>query len=1030
MEFAYIFIYRSDVVVDKIIGIIQNEDKKNPLTDEKIALMLKVSRKDVTEYRLIKKIPDSRERRRPYLYKDIEEVLNTKGNISDRKLTKILNDSGYDISRFTVSQVRKHVMNKVDNSRENRDTEAADNVYLNNEAENTEVANNVYLNNDAKSAEVVDNLYLKNNADNKEIMKDNVYLQRDDISSFKEIIGHDGSLSMQINQAKAAILYPPHGLHTLILGPSGVGKSQLAEAMHKYAMESTNFAKDSPFIVFNCADYADNPQLLMAQLFGYNKGSFTGANTSRAGLVEKADGGILFLDEVHRLPSEGQEILFSLLDKGSFRRLGETENTRNATIMLIAATTENPESSLLLTFRRRIPMVIELTPINERPFTERYQIIKNFFTEESFRIKRPIKIDLDALRALMLYDCPGNIGQIRSDIQVACARGLLNTLNNKGNNINIYLTNLPSHIRRGIPTVNTRDPEIEKYADKDMMVYPDKRVNSFPKGDRYMLPNQIYQFIEDRFNELKNHGLSKDDIYEIVGSEVENELKKFVNDVKSSTLASKKDLKEIVGEKILYAVENALEIAKQNYKYIRPNFLYSLAIHISAAYDRIKCGKSIINPQLKSIKRKYVNEFKIARQMVERINKDLEIALTDDEVGFIAMYLKIFSTSEDNSKKRVAVIVLTHGHVAKGMAEVANKLLGVNIAHGIEMDLDERPEDALLRTIALVKELDEGKGCVILIDMGSLITFGEIITKRTGIPTRTIGRVDTVMVLEAVRRAIVPDTTIDDVVNALDSSKSYVGHVEGAKDSYKLPKAVVTICITGEGTAVKIKKYIEDKIHGIEKKFKIIPIGVFNEHEIDEQITNIRYKNIIAAFVGTIDPKVNGIPFIPVEEIMSGEGLDKLGKLIGMDVEEKNRLEKVITEDLILNNLNVNNKNDAIDKIIKLMEGNKCVKEGFMLSVYKRESIGATWLEGGIAIPHGSTKYVNKSTIAIAKLKRPIYWEDNMKADLIFMIAIREDSKDYMYDLYKVLKNKNIMNALRTAENSREMKEIILKSTI
>jgi Sigma-54 interaction domain. len=73
--------------------------------------------------------------------------------------------------------------------------------------------------------------------------------------------------------------------------------------------------KESPFIVFNCADYADNPQLLMSQLFGYVKGAFTGAESSKAGLVEKADGGILFLDEVHRLPSEGQEILFFYLTK-------------------------------------------------------------------------------------------------------------------------------------------------------------------------------------------------------------------------------------------------------------------------------------------------------------------------------------------------------------------------------------------------------------------------------------------------------------------------------------------------------------------------------------------------------------------------------------------------------------------------------------------------------------------------------------------------------------------------------------------
>lgn len=995
----YIFI-GGDAIMEGIISIIQNEDKKNPLTDEKIALILKTNREDVTEYRLLKNIPDSRERRKPYLYKDIKAILHINKNISDRKLTQKLNDAGYEISRFIVSQIKKDILNMADNVQAN---------------ENPGMVNNVQIN---------DGIQVEENAGGSEQSSKTGFL------SFKEIIGYNGSLRMQINQAKAAILYPPNGLHTLIFGPPGVGKSQLAEAMYKFALESNSLAKNSPFIVFNCADYADNPQLLMTQLFGYNKGSFTGADKSKVGLVEKANGGILFLDEVHRLPSEGQEILFHLLDKGRFRRLGETENTRESRIMLIAATTEPPESSLLLTFRRRIPMVIELPPISERPFSERYQIINCFFTKESFRTNRPIKIKHDVIRALMIYDCPGNIGQIRSDIQVACARGLLNTLDSKSQNININLSNLPEHVRMGILTVSKRSPEAEKYVEKDMMVYPDKRINLLPEGNRYILPNQIYQFIEDRFNELKNQGLLKEDIYRIVGSQVETELKRFANGAKSNASVSEEELKEIVGERIFYAVQDALKIANRNYKYIRTNFFYSLAIHISAAYDRLKCGKTIINPQLENVRKEYSNEFIVAREMVDKINQDLNIELTDDEVGFIAMYLRTFSTSKDNSKKRVAVIVLTHGHVAKGMAEVANKLLGVNIAHGIEMELDERPEDALLRTIELVKKLDEGKGCVILIDMGSLITFGEIITKRTGIPTRTIGRVDTVMVLEAVRRAIIPDTTIDDIANALDVSKSYVGYVEGAKDSYKLPKAIVTICITGEGTALKIKKYIEDKIHGIEDKLKIIPIGVFNEHEIDEQITNIRNRNIITAFVGTIDPKVDGIPFIPVEEIMSGEGLERLGKFIGMDVEDQNQLEKVITEDLILNNLDVYNKNDAIDKIIRMLEDRKYVSEGFMLSVYKRESVGATWLEGGIAIPHGSTKYVNKPSIVIAKLKRPIYWEDGMKADLIFLIAMREDSKDYMYDLYKVLKDKNIMNALRIAESTAEMKKIILRGTI
>ncbi|AEF16985.1 PTS system transcriptional activator [Thermoanaerobacterium xylanolyticum LX-11] len=972
--------------MDEIVKIIKNEDKKNPLTDEKIASMLKINREEVTQYRLENGIPDSRERRKPYLYEDAKKILSEDKEISDRKFTKRLNDLGYDISRFAASQVKKEILSS-----------------------ELIVADNVKYNDDGK---------------------DDGIGRESDFMSFKEIIGHDGSLKTQISQAKAAILYPPHGLHTLILGPSGVGKSQLAEAMYEFAIESGMLKDGSPFVVFNCADYADNPQLLMSQLFGYVKGAYTGAESSKAGLVEKADGGILFLDEVHRLPSEGQEILFFLLDKGKFRRLGETDSERQANIMLIAATTENPESSLLLTFRRRIPMVIELPPLKDRPFYERYEIVRHFFSKEAFRVNRPIIVKKDVIRALMLYDCPGNIGQLRSDIQVACARGFLNSLDSKSDEIVLNLSDLPNHVRMGLLKVNKREPEIEKYLNNDMIINSDERNKMLPKEDRYILPDEIYQFIEERFNELKNQGLANDDIYKIVGRQVEMELKRFANNIKSNVVVSKRELKEIVGEKILYAVENAVKIAKQNYKNVQDNLFYSLAIHLGAAYERLKSGKTIINPQLENVKREYTNEFIVARKMVDRINKDLGIELTEDEIGFIAMYLRTFSTNVDKEKGRVGVIVLTHGHVAGGMVDVANKLLGVNIAVGIEMSLDESPENALERTIEVVKKVDEGKGCLILVDMGSLITFGEIITKRTGIQTRVIGRVDTVMVLEAVRRAIIPDATIDEIADALDENKTYVGHVEGVKDSNKLPKAIVTICITGEGTALKIKKYIEDEIPGVEKIIKIIPVGIFSKREIDEEISKIRSKNNVVAFVGTIDPKIDDIPFIPVEEIMNGIGLERLKKMTGMDIKLNSRLKDIIKEDLILYNFDATVKSDVIDEMVELLEDKGYVDDRFMLSVYKRESMGATWMKGGIAIPHGDTKYVTKPAIAIAKLKKTICWEGDLETDLIFMIALKEDSKDYMLDLYKVMTDEKIVNELKTAKDSAQIKDIILKYTI
>jgi len=174
------------------------------------------------------------------------------------------------------------------------------------------------------------------------------------------MVGAEQSLQIPIQQAKAAMLYPPRGLHTLILGETGVGKSMFAELMYEFARESGVISENAPFIRFNCADYVDNPQLVMAQIFGVKKGAYTGADCDKDGLLKKADGGIIFLDEIHRLSPQGQEMLFTYIDKGYFRPLGDTENPINVEAQIITATTEEPQSFMLKTFTRRIPMTITL----------------------------------------------------------------------------------------------------------------------------------------------------------------------------------------------------------------------------------------------------------------------------------------------------------------------------------------------------------------------------------------------------------------------------------------------------------------------------------------------------------------------------------------------------------------------------------------------------------------------------------------------------------------------------------------------
>ena len=152
------------------------------------------------------------------------------------------------------------------------------------------------------------------------------------------------SLAPAIKLAKTSIIYPPNGMNSLIIGDTGVGKSMLAKLMYEYA-QSLSPSEMMPFVHFNCSDYSNNPQLLSAHLFGVKKGTFTGANEDRPGLIEQADGGFLFLDEIHNLPSEGQEMLFVYMDTGYFKRFGEVSKQLKSTTRIICATNKDINSS-------------------------------------------------------------------------------------------------------------------------------------------------------------------------------------------------------------------------------------------------------------------------------------------------------------------------------------------------------------------------------------------------------------------------------------------------------------------------------------------------------------------------------------------------------------------------------------------------------------------------------------------------------------------------------------------------------------
>ena len=961
-----------------IAEVLREENKKNPLTDEEIAKKLNILREIVTEYRKKNNIANSRNRRLEYVKTDALEILKKDKKISDRALAEALKEKGYKVERYAASNIKKELISNMQ-----------EDDYIN------EIK-------DKKTEDIKD-----------------FHEQKD---FFKEVVGYNGSLRVQVEQAKAAVSYPPHGLHVLILGPSGVGKSYLADAMYEFAKSTSNFSEDAKYIIFNCADYADNPQLLLSQLFGSVKGGYTGATDNKMGIVEACDGGILFLDEIHRLPSEGQEILFSILDKGIFRRLGESETVRKSNVMIIAATTENVESSLLLTFRRRIPMVIEIPAIKDRPFEERFELINKAFFEESHRIKKDMLISKNVISELMKYECQGNIGQLKSDIQVACAISFLEHKLKEDKRLYIDERYLPDYIKEQSRRINIDDSDIEKFIIEDIYI-SHKGEKRIEEDTRYNKKNtNIYKFIEKRQSELKFVGYSDEEISKILSQQVELELIRGAKAI-NYNVVNTDELMNLVGVKSLETVKMMIKLAKKELTGLQSDIIYPLAVHLNSTYERIRNGKEIINPKLSIIKTRYEKEYNVAKKMCEIVRERLNIDVPEDEIGFITMYLKNYTRYLKTEEGKVAVIVMTHGRVASAMAEVANKFLGVDHAVGLDMDFRDSPDIMLEKAIRLVKENDQGKGCIILVDMGSLVTFGDIITAKTGIETRVIGRVDTLMVLEAVRKSALTDQSLEEIMHDLESDSKGFGSSQYNIENSNLSKVIVTLCITGKGSALKIKEYVENKIDLKGKDIEIIPIG-FMDEDINSSLSRISKNKNIEAIVGTINPEFRNIPFISLEELMKGSGVKKLNNIISN--KEENKLSEIIDKNVVFVNENYKYKDEALDDMVRKLIDGGYVKEEFLLSVFKREMLGDTYLKGGIAIPHGASEFVTKPTILITKLAKKIVWSENYEVDLIFLIALKDDSKKYFEQLYKIIMEESVLNKIKSSTSKEEILEILL----
>ncbi|VBB07195.1 phosphotransferase system mannose-type iia component [Lucifera butyrica] len=703
---------------------------------------------------------------------------------------------------------------------------------------------------------------------------------------FQMLIGHDNSLKDAINKAKSAVLYPPSGLHVLLSGESGVGKTFFAELMHKFYELHRKQEGPIPFVYFNCSEYYNNVELLTGQLFGYIKGAFTGAAQDKVGMIKKADGGFLFLDEIHRLPAEGQEKLFSLLDKGTFRKLGSGIEEQ-ATVRLIGATTCDINSTLLKTFLRRIQVAISIPSLKDRTLQERLEIIIFFLQQESAKTKLGIKLSYAFAYYLMTHNFEGNIGALKSEIQYKCAQAFLNVMTKGYKNIilddtfvteNIHMnevkikTILESIFNKNDTIIITPESEgflLQEYNSKD---------NEADEMNFYSLLIKEYDALKNRFSYAESRALLENKISTLFQYT-------FYNKSMSCSVnhCSRRNLEVPMTGKIDKLIKKLEEITGKILDESTRNNFY---LHIYTFVTYMKKG---INPPIYNapfIIEHYKKEYEKAQQICDYMSKFLNIPCPKSELIFMTLFLNALYDSNLGEAKDLScgIVIIAHGKMtATSMADFANALFKTDMVEAIDMPIEQSISDTLEELLQLVRQKSY-KELIILVDMGSLTTFGEIVKRQFGIETLVVKNITTEILLEITKTLLYNPKPLKDMLLYFEQlSKQYTLLVQTVKLTEKKSKVLITSCVTGIGTAQKIKTLVENTFKDLlPQDFRIEAKEYHLINTQEKLLGQVKEDEEIIGVIGTFNINLLDIPFISLEELFSKDGIDLLVDIIGI----------------------------------------------------------------------------------------------------------------------------------------------------
>jgi len=707
--------------------------------------------------------------------------------------------------------------------------------------------------------------------------------------AFTSFIGAQGSLKHVIEQCRSAVQYPGKGLPILLNGSSGVGKSFLAELIHRYAIESENISGDAPFITLNCADYASNPELLSALLFGYAKGAFTGAEQAKDGLIHQADQGYLFLDEVHRLSNESQEKLFLLMDKDEYRRIGEPDIVRKAHVRMIFATTEEPQTVLTHTLRRRIPMIIHIPSLQNRPIKEKLELIRLFYFRECKIFEKEVCVRSQVINLLLSLNTEGNVGSLQNIIRYSCASAF--HLSQTKKRILVDLPSLPADCKLS-------QMEVKEYIKDDLLLHQYQQLqaeNDMP--NTYELLNILKEF-------QSNYSESRQEFHDI------GRLQKALFRILDNQMATEHSLQASLIDVLISDFEdkNGIHLAMSTGKII------SSLLEQYGEEDYADLN-AVFMAEMQKLEQYHFKLSSVAQRLVFQLETALGIHLRPHLQFYILLYIIV--TNCGCKAICCNALIMAHGNsTATSIASAVNELLEEYIFEAFDMPINTSYELFSTLLKKYMERINRNYPTLILVDMGSLMEIDKYMELNDYQEIGIIDCVSTALALQVgdmLRKEIPISKLLQDVSRQTQLHYRYL-------PPKKRKKAVVCVCISGIGTAEKIKDIMKDFI---QPELELLTCDYMNIMK-EGKANQVFHDYDVQCLVGTSDLDIAGVDCININHLMNNEDARDISifmnKIVGADKDAEfdtiqQKIIKVFSLENLINRLVFLNPQTIIDDV-------------------------------------------------------------------------------------------------------------------